>query len=72
MIGRVVAIGAPSPDEPVGSVTLRAVVAQLNAALDEVQVLRDLLSAYAVDSFGAFPAEVDLYFQQHPVAEVAL
>lgn len=59
---RVVDIPAVMPGESVGGVQLRSVVAQLNAALDEVQELRDLLAGYAVDEFGAFPAEVDRYF----------
>ena len=70
---RTVTIPAIAPGESVGSVQLRAVVAQLNAAVDELRDVRDLLAAYAVDAHGAFPAEVDRYFQTHPdaVKEVA-
>lgn len=66
---RVVDIPAMQPGEPVGSVQLRAVAAQLNAALNEVAEVRDLLAAYAVDEHGAFPAEVDRYFAR--IKEVA-
>ena len=65
---RTVTIPAIAPGESVGSVQLRAVVAQLNAAVDELRDVRDLLAAYAVDAHGAFPAEVDRYFQRHPDA----
>ncbi|NTV01487.1 MAG: hypothetical protein HGB04_01690 [Chlorobiaceae bacterium] len=58
----------PARNESVGSAQIRAVAAQLNSTLDEVRELRDLLAAYAVDAFGAFPPEVDRYFQKHPEA----
>jgi hypothetical protein len=63
----------PAKDEGFEATQLRAVVAQLNAAIEEVKELRELLAAYAVDEYGSFPAEIDRYFQRHPetVQEVA-
>ncbi len=59
----------PVKGEPIESVTEATTDMLLGAALEELKECRELLCLYALDVTGAFPAEVDLYFQRHPVAD---